>query len=232
VANIDRFRLGPNLYDLDGLTHDVLGKILTDHAGEENAVSHTQLCQYYFGTTRVSLEGQLLLSNILQRARGILQAGGWFLDFRKRSGWFAVRTTIEAYDHVVRYTKREIRLHHRLETKADIIIGDHYQLSADNPLIQAIEGVGPAIEQLEEAVRNPQLPAPPELEDFEDEDVEQRGEKFALAREYAGLQSLFTPFDSMTEFDNFVKRTMALPIDELRSLLARLKERLERRREG
>jgi len=59
----------------------------------------------------------------------MLQDGGYFLDYRKRSGWFVVKTTAEAFDHLIRYTKREVRLHKRLQAKAFIAIGNRYQLS-------------------------------------------------------------------------------------------------------
>lgn len=170
MANIDEFFLGPNLYDLDRLTHNLLGKILDEHAGEENPVRQSELCHYYFDPYPISIEDSFLISNILQRARGILQSSEWFLDYRKRSGWFAVKTGAEAYDHLRRYTKREINIHGKLVEKAHIATGNRYQLPAGNPLIQAIQGMTPAIEQLEEAVNNPEPPAPLQLEDYEDED--------------------------------------------------------------
>ena len=78
-----------------------------------------------------------------------------------------VKTTAEAFDHLKRYAKREIKLHERLQAKAFIAVGNRYQLPAGSPLIQAIQGMVPAIEQLEEAITHseppaaPQLPAPP-----------------------------------------------------------------------
>ncbi len=162
MPNIDPFILGPNLYDLDGLTHDLLTKMYNDHLGEENACSHRELCRHYFAPYPSSLEDIFLISSILQRTRGVLQAGGYFLDYRKRSGWFVVKTTAEAFDHLVRYTKREVRLHRRLQAKAFIAVGSRYQLPADDRLIQAIEGMTPAIEQLEEAVESAE---PPQLEE-------------------------------------------------------------------
>jgi len=165
MANIDPFVFGPNLYDLDGLTHDILTKMVNDHVGEENAIRNKELCHYYFDPRPIYLEDEFLISNILQRTRGVLQDGGGFLDYRKRSGWFIVKTTAEAFGHLARYTKREIRLHGRLQAKAFIAIGNRYQLPADNPLIQAIQGMTPAIEQLEQAVNEAEPPAPPQLEE-------------------------------------------------------------------
>lgn len=161
MANIDPFVLGPNLYDLDGLTHDLLGKILAEHSGEENAVRNRELCHYYFDPYRIGLEEEFLISSILQRTRGLLQAGDWFLDYRRRSGWFAVITTAEAFEHLRRYAKREVKLHRRLQAKTFIAIGSRYQLPA-GPLIQAIQGMTPAIDQLEQAVEEAE---PPEDED-------------------------------------------------------------------
>ena len=165
MANIDPFVLGPNLYDLDGLAHDLLGKILAEHASEENAVRNREICHYYFDPYHIGLEEEFLISSILQRVRGILQAGDWFLDYRRRSGWFAVRTTAEAFEHLRRYAEREVRLHRRLQAKTFIAIGNRYQLPAGSPLIQAIQGMTPAIEQLEEAVEEAEQPAPPQLEE-------------------------------------------------------------------
>ena len=170
MANIDQFVLGPDLYDLEGLRHDLLGKILAEHVGEQNAVTHSELCHYYFAPYPIRLEDKFLISQMLQEARGIMQDGDWFLDYHGRKGWFAVKTTEEAFNHVLRRAKREVRLHHRTQVAAHIATGDHYQLPVSNPLIQAIHGVTPAIEQLEEAVNNPERPAPPQLEEgHEDE---------------------------------------------------------------
>lgn len=168
MARIDEFVLGPNLYDLDGLTHDTLRKILEEHVGEGNGITHQELCDYYFSPHPIRLEDKILISNILQYARGVLQGGGWFLDVRRKR-WFAVRTTEEAFRHVLRYARREINLHHRLQTKANIAVDDRYQLPANNPLIQAIQGTTPAIEQLEEAVNEAEPPTPPQLEEPKNE---------------------------------------------------------------
>jgi len=170
MANIDQFVLGLDLYDLDRLRHDLLGKILAEHAGEDLAVTHPELCHYYFDPYPIRWEDEALISNMLQGARGIMQDSGWFLDYKKGKGWFAVVTGAEAFDHVLRYAKREVRLHQRIQTKAHIATGNRYQLPASNPLIQAIHGITPAIEQLEEAVNNPEPPTPPQLEEgHEDE---------------------------------------------------------------
>ena len=155
MARIDRFIVGENLYDLDRLMHDVLGQILAYHVGADNAVTHARLCHHYYDPYPIHLEEEYVISNILQRARGILQEGGWFLDFRRGTGWFAVQSTAEAFDHVRRYAKREINLHRRLQRKAHIAVGTRYQLPANNPLILAIQGTTPAIEQLEQTVSEP-----------------------------------------------------------------------------
>lgn len=162
MARIEEFIIGTNLYNFDGLTHDLLGKILEEHIGGENAVTHAELCHYYYDPYPIQIEEELIISNVLQRARGILQTGGWFLDFRRGRGWFAVQTVEEAFDHVQRYAKREIRLHQRLQGKAHIAVGTRYQLPANNPLILAIQGMTPVIEQLEEAVESSE---PPQLEE-------------------------------------------------------------------
>ena len=169
MANIDPFMLGLNIYDLDGLTDDLLTKMVNDHAGEENACSHRELCNYYFAPYRINMERKFLITSILQRARGKLQEGGWFLDYRK-GRWFVVKTTAEAFDHLLRYTKREVRLHGRLQAKAFIAIGTSYQLEAGNRLIQAIQGMTPAIEQLEQAAEEAEPPAPPQLEEGQGEE--------------------------------------------------------------
>lgn len=163
MARIDQFILGLHLYDLDELQRDLLGKILTEHAGEKNAIRHSEVCHYYFDPRPISLEDEALISNILQGVRAILQQGDWFLDWRRRSGWFAVTSTNEAFDHLLRRAKREVRLHQRILAAANIATGKHYQLPASNPLIQAIHGISPAIQKLEEAVDNPELPEPPQL---------------------------------------------------------------------
>lgn len=160
MANIDQFVHGPDRYNIDELTHDLLGMMLDEHAGWENAITHREICHYYFDPRPIYFEDKFLISNILQNARGIMQDAGWFLDYRKGRGWFAVRTTEEAFEHVRRYAKREVNLHRRLQTKTHIAIGDHYRLPPSNPLIQAIHGVTPVIQQLEETVNNP-----PELEE-------------------------------------------------------------------
>lgn len=161
MANIDPFVLGPNLYDLDGLTHDLLTKMVNDHVSEEKATRNRELCRYYFAPHPIGLEEEFLISTILQRTRSLLQEAGWLLDYRKRKGWFVVKTTAEAFDHLKRYAKREVRLHGRLQAKAFIAIGKQYQLPA-GPLIQAITSMTPAIEQLEQAIDQEE---PPQLEE-------------------------------------------------------------------
>lgn len=162
MARIDEFILGQNLIDLQGLRHAVLGKILEEHCGHENAITHSELCHYYYDPYPIRLEDEYLISSMLQDTRGMLQAGGWFLDYRGDVGWYAAVTDEEAYDHIRRYAKREIRLHRRLQTKAQIGVGDRYQLPTNDPLMIAIQGATPAIEQLEEAVESPE---PPQLEE-------------------------------------------------------------------
>ena len=48
MARIDQFILGTDLYDFDRLVHDLLGKMLADHVGEANFVTHAELCHYYY----------------------------------------------------------------------------------------------------------------------------------------------------------------------------------------
>lgn len=171
MANIDPFVLGPNLYDLDGLIHDLLTMMVNDHSGQDNACSHSELCHYYFDPYRITLERKFLITNVLQRTRGVLQRGNWFLDYRPRWGWFVVQTTAEAFEHLRRYTRREIKLNQRIQAKAFIAIGSNYQLPADSTLVQAIQGMAPAIEQLEQAVEEAEPPAPPQIEEGQgDED--------------------------------------------------------------
>ncbi|MDI6815551.1 MAG: hypothetical protein QMC90_05710, partial [Dehalococcoidales bacterium] len=141
------------LYNLEELKHDVLQKILSEHAGENSAITQLELCHYYFDPYPIRYEDRALISNILQEARGIMQDHGWFLDWKPGKGWFAVITNEEAVDHLLRYTKREIRLHGRLQKKAHIATGNRYLVSSDHPLIEGIHGVTPAIQQLEEAVK-------------------------------------------------------------------------------
>ena len=162
MARIDQFIIGTNLINLEELRHDVLGKILEEHHGHENAITHSELCHYYYDPYPIRLEDDYLISNMLQDARGMLQAGGWFLDYRRGVGWYAVVTSEEAYEHIRRYAMREIRLHRRLQTKTRIGVGDRYQLPTNDPLMIAIEGTTPAIERLEEAVESPE---PPQLEE-------------------------------------------------------------------
>ena len=164
MANIDPFVLGPNLYDLDGLTNNLLTKMVNDHVSKESPIRNTELCHYYFDPYPIRLEERFLISSVLQRARGRLQKGGWFLDYRRKLGWFVVKTTAEAFDHLRRYAKREVELNKRLQAKAFIAVGSRYQLPAGSPLIQAIAGMTPAIEQLEEAVEEAE---PPQLEGSE-----------------------------------------------------------------
>jgi hypothetical protein len=165
MARIDRFMRGRDYFDLEELRNDLLGKILEEHVGVDNAITHEDICRYYFEPYPVSLEDQFLISQALQDVKHLLQESGWFLDWQKGIGWFAVRTTEEAFRHVLRYAKREIRLHQRLQTKAHIATGERYQLPSDNPLIQAIHGTTPSIERLEEAVNNPEPPEPLQLEE-------------------------------------------------------------------
>lgn len=160
MARIDEFILGTDLIDLYELCHDILRKILEEHRGYDDGITHPDLCHYYFDPYPIRIEDKMLITNMLQSARGILQNGGWFLDYRDGK-WFAAVTKEEALGHITRYAKREIRLHRRLQTKAHIGIGEHYQLPANHPLIQAIQGATPAIEQLEEATESPE---PPQLE--------------------------------------------------------------------
>lgn len=152
MARIDQFVLGPDLYDLEELKHDILQKILSEHAGEDSAITQLELAHYYFDPYPIHDEDRALISNILQAARGVMQEHDWFLDWKPRKGWFAVVTEREAVDHVLRYTKREIRLHGRLQKKASIATGNRYLVAADHPLIQGIHGVTPAIQQLEQTV--------------------------------------------------------------------------------
>lgn len=165
MANINQFVLGPHLYDLDGLTYNLLEKLVNDHVGEDNGITHRGICHYYYDPHPIQLEDEFLISNILQRARMIVQDVGMLLDWRRNRGWFVVQTTEEALRHLLRYTKRQVRLHGRLVEKAYIATGARYQLPADNQLILAIQGMTPHIEQLEEAVHNAEVPPPPPEEE-------------------------------------------------------------------
>ncbi len=165
MANIDQFVLAPHLYDLDGLTYNLLEKLVNDHVGEDNGITYRGICGYCYDPHPIQLEDEFLISNILQRVRMILQDVGMLLDWRRNRGWFVAQTTEEAFSHVLRYTKRQVRLHHRLVSKAYIAIGERYQLPANNELIRAIQGMTPHIEQLKEAVDNAELPLPPQQEE-------------------------------------------------------------------
>ena len=165
MAWIDQFIIGRDLMNLEELRHDVLGKILEEHRGHDNAITHSELCHYYYDPYPIRLEDEYLISNMLQDARGILQAGGWFLDYRRGVGWYAAVTSEEAYDHILRYAKREIRLHRRLQTKAQIGVDDRYRLPAHDPLMIAIHGTTPAIDMLEEAIEEVEQPTLPQLEE-------------------------------------------------------------------
>lgn len=48
MPNIDPYVLGGHFYDLEGLTRDMVGILLSNHVGEQNAVSHQELCHYYY----------------------------------------------------------------------------------------------------------------------------------------------------------------------------------------
>ncbi|GAJ17542.1 unnamed protein product, partial [marine sediment metagenome] len=87
----DQFIRGLDLYDLEALRHDLLGKILTEHAGKENAIPYRELCHYYFDPRPIRIEDKLLISGMLQQARGILQENEWFLDYAPKRGWYAVK---------------------------------------------------------------------------------------------------------------------------------------------
>lgn len=166
MTRIDPFILGVDLIDLGALKHDLLGKILDEHAGGGNAVTHRELCHYYFDPRPIALEGEILISNMLQEARGALQEGGWFLHFQRGRGWFAVVTSDEAYRHLRGYAQRQVRLHRRLITKAEIAMGERYQLPRSDQLIRAIQGITPRIEELEKAIETP----PPQLPEGSEED--------------------------------------------------------------
>lgn len=174
MANIDQFYLGPDLYDLGRLTLDLAGKMFADHGGEENAVRLSELCHYYFDPYPIDIEEEFLIQHILQRARAEMERHSWLLDYRRRSGWFIAQTGAEAYSHSIRYAKRLIESHRRLETKAHILTGERYQLPPGDSFIQAIHGMTPAIEQLEEAVNNPEPPAPPQLEEGQENENEDK----------------------------------------------------------
>ena len=169
MAIIDEFVIGPHLYNLDGLKYSLLEKLLNDHVGQDHPITHRAICHYYYDPHPFGLEEEFLISNILQQVRMLLQDVGMFLEWRKGSGWFVVQTTDEAFRHLLRYTKREVRLHKRLQTKAAIATGTRYQLPASNQLILAIQGMTPHIEQLKEAVDNAELPPPPQLEEGREE---------------------------------------------------------------
>lgn len=158
MAKIDPFVRGSGLYDLDELTQDLLTKMVNDHAGVKNGIRSKELCHYYFDPRPIKLEDKILISSVLQRARGKLQDGGWFLDYRRISGWFIVKDVAEAFDHLMRYTKREVRLHGRLQAKTFIAVGSRYQLSTGNPLVRAIKGMTPSVKKLEQAVKDTELP--------------------------------------------------------------------------
>lgn len=84
--------------------------------------------------------------------------GVGFLDYRRGSGWFIVKDTAEAFEHLMQYTKREVRLHGRLQAKTFIAVGSRYQLSAGNPVVRAIKGMTPSVKKLEKAVEDTEQP--------------------------------------------------------------------------
>jgi len=165
MARIEKFIIGTGKYDQDKLTHDLLTKLTNDHVGKENAIRHKDVCRYYFSPFPIYLENQFIISEVLQKCRRILEKSGWILEGKGKSGWFLARTEEEAFDHFKNATKRVVTLHGRVKEKANILTGNRYKLPANNPLIQAIHGMTPAMKRLNKAYEKTQINAPEEESD-------------------------------------------------------------------
>lgn len=156
MAEIDRFRhpYKPG-YDMLALKHDILTRLINDHAGPDNGITTSALTRAYFGY--VDWEGKIFMGELIQACRQILEENGLLLRSHHYH-WYIVSSDQEAKGFIDERAARFVRAHQRLSRATDIAV-DTYGLPAGDRLVQAIQGAGPVVEQIETARREPpQLP--------------------------------------------------------------------------
>lgn len=140
--------------DFDDLRVDLRVRLLNDYKGANNGVSSRELSQIYFGY--VDGETLMFISDQMQIVRlDLMHAPRPVIVRSHKYRWYVAADMAEARGFIAERAKRFVRAHSRLEEAADI--GQKtYALPASDPLVRAIEGAQPTVEQIEEARK--QLP--------------------------------------------------------------------------
>lgn len=129
---------------------------MTDHVGPENGITTLDLCMLYFGY--YDLERRLLMEQEMQAVRFMLEYRQQPMLLRSHHRrWYVVapEDTAGARGFFAERAKRFVRSGVRLQRSSNIA-QETYQLPQGDPLVRSIEGVQPAIRQIEEAIEPPE----------------------------------------------------------------------------
>jgi len=135
--------------------HAICARLMTDHVGPENGISTSELCMLYFGYA--DLEKKILINNQMQVVRHMLEERQQRMILRSYNyHWYVVapEDTGGARAFLENRTSRFVRAGRRLKTISDIS-QETYQLPPGDPLVTAIEGTQPLLDEVKRALELP-----------------------------------------------------------------------------
>jgi hypothetical protein len=140
--------------DFDAWQQDLIGRMIQYHQGPGNSTTTRAVCQFYFGF--VDFEHLTLVGQQMQIVRARLIAARTPVIIRNQHRrWYAVEVTdtAGARGFVAERARRFLRLYSRIQTYSGVA-QTTYKLPAGDPLVTAIQGVSPAIPQIEQASKS------------------------------------------------------------------------------
>lgn len=162
TAEINEFMDEFGHVDRNAWRHDICGRLLQDAADGYNGFTTQDLCMTYFGY--VDLEKMLWVGDQMQAVRNMMEhrpIPAFLVNHRQR--WYLVpaEDQARARGFVVDRANRFVRSSDRLG-RYSRIAQQTYGLPAGDPLLIAIDGMKPALEEIRQTL---ELPEPQEGED-------------------------------------------------------------------
>ncbi len=125
-AAMDFYDSDTGYEDTEGFREDLRAKLITEHKGEANGVSTSDLAKYYYGEN--NLEACLTMENELQLARYILLSRGIILR-NSHYRWHIVDSAIEALSFLTNRTLRIVKADLRTRVASAIALEQYPELA-------------------------------------------------------------------------------------------------------
>lgn len=141
--------------DMNAWRHDICARMQSEHEGPDRVTTTRDMCMVYFGY--VDTEKFFFMGDQMQVVRRMLMDRPIPMILENsRGGWYVVnpRDVGGARNFVTRFSKRFIRAGRRLRRYSEVA-RETYQLPEGDPLVRAIEGTQPTLDQVDRAMALP-----------------------------------------------------------------------------